>query len=236
MSTITLQGAMYPYSGTLGASWFRRKIVRPAKRASRAVKRKVTRPVSRVVQRTWRPVDRRLKKTPVVRTMYRSLITQSYATTLQFKEMKQAAKKTFKSAKADVAAAKRVVTRFAKGLALKFAKEKGKKVSRGAAKAILVPPVTAFAAKEAPPAAPFVAVIVVKAINWAYDKVQAAGKRMLKRAGINVDSTPYDALKMQSTLKSYSAPNYYAPEEEPIEEEKPAFSPLMLAPLALFLL
>jgi hypothetical protein len=239
MTTVFLGSSFSPYSGVLGASWFRRKLIRPVKKASGVVKRNITRPVSRVTQKVWSPVDRNLKKVPVVRTIYAAAKTATYAHTLQFKETKQAGKRTIRSVKKDVAAVKNLIRGMADKLVWpivqKIGREKGaaalKKSGTVISAAVSVPLTAAVASN--PTTAPFAALVpptIIAAVRAAINKFISMAVNVVKRIAVK---TGIDAQKFPSLRSESSAPNYFDTEDE--APEKPGFNPLMLAPLLFFL-
>lgn len=248
MATVAiLEGSMgfdnisYPYQegndvALLGKRSFLRRV------ASRTIK-KVTRPIRKITRPITRPLDRVLKKIPVVRTVYRAGITQAYASTLQFKKIGGGARRTGRSAVKDISGAKRIIMRIAVRIVTPLAK---KGMAKTAAKVTAIPAVSGIASTTIGPwSIPFVAGIVNIAINKVWKSLKGVGTRVTRRALSSVSnkltgSGNYDALKMRGVpgleppgfdMNFTSQPAY----EEPPKKAGGAGILLALAPLALLM-
>ena len=220
-------GNVYEYDAELG--WSLKKAWRKTKRIARKVTRKVTRPVarvmrpvtrpvSRVARKLTRPVDRVLKRTPIVRSVYRKAIATTYVATGQWGKVPGAYKRTWKALKQD----SRVVYNGVKALAIAIVRPFAKKgLSRTTAKGLLIPKVTAAAtAKFGPPGGAVAVPATNEAINIVWRSIK---RKILPKTGKLVAPAPaYEAQKQpfipKPTGSRGPAYNPYAPQPEQYEE------------------
>lgn len=153
----------------------------------------VTRPVGRFASRMGAPVDRMLKRTPVVRSLYRAQIGTGYMLTGRFSKGVKAYKRTGTALLKDVSFVKRrgmTVTKKVARPLVKKAIASGK--SKTQTKIMLTPTITAGVTALYPPAAPFTAFMVPLAIDQVWKQLKKQTRAVLPT------TKPYTALKMDS--------------------------------------
>lgn len=253
MATIAILEGDIDYSQDILDGWFRRA-TRKIKKASRKVKRvtrRATRPIRRVTRPVTRPLDRVLKRTPLVRSAYRAGITASYAATLQPKKAFRGVIRTGKSLARDFASGKKMIRKFARATVGKITRKGAGTMSKTAMKVIALPSVTAFASAKFPPYTWYAPIATNLAIDEAYKLAKrksgsvgrsflSMGRRNLRRFARNISAPKYEAQKMSFIPRVGTKPQIKLPplypqtQEQPVE--KPAISPALLALPALALL
>jgi hypothetical protein len=168
-----------------------KKVTRPITRPIRTVTRPITRPVRRIVNKATspvrklvrpitRPMDRILKKTPIVRSVYRAGIAGTYMATGQIHKVPGAIVRTGKSVVKDFAGAKKFIIKVATAIVTPMAK---RGVSKTVAKITAIPLVSAKAsASFGPWSLPLVAAGVNEAINIVWSKIKSTASRVASRA------------------------------------------------------
>jgi hypothetical protein len=161
-------------------SFLRPSKIKKAYQKVARVTNRITRPVRNIVRPLYRPVDNLLKKIPVVRSIYRGAIAQTYLATGQVHKVWGATKRTGTDIMKDMGGLKNIVKKIAKPILLPLAR---KGMSKSIAKVTAIPSITALVGVKMPPALPIVPVAVNELINSIWSKLGGVAKRVGIRSG-----------------------------------------------------
>lgn len=209
-----------------------RTVTRPISRLARPL----TRPVSRFAGRAWSPMDRTLKKIPLVNSAYRAGITSTYASTGQWGKVSSSVGRSVKSIGRDLKVTNRMAVNGIKSIARPLVNKAIKSgVSETTAQFTITPSVTALAtAKFGPLGTALAGSTVAVLIRTMYASAKKHGSRAIAplvrgirnmtspTSKIRIGDKPFEAEKM-SFLPSVPPPGGMIPapgESAPPEEEQ----------------
>lgn len=234
MSTIAiLEGNVsYNYGEDAFLGW------NPFKKVGKIVN-KVTRPIRKVVRPIYKPLDRTLKKIPIVRTAYRGAIASTYASTGQLHKVWGATKRTGASAIKDVKGLKNTLIKIAIAIVKPMARAG---MAKGVAKLTAIPIVTAKANALSPMAMPFAGIATNTAIDIVWKNIKKSAGKIIpgasKMASIarNIAGGGYNAQKMSDVPSpsggmGFDFPQYGQPPAQYAEEAPKSKAPLALLAL-----